>query len=80
WADSFRDNAEAWFDRQMWALEDFDITVTFCFTPEHRGMQPHHTSPPLVDEEFADFCTRMLRRYWRAGGGFAPVSLPTAPG
>ena len=68
WADSFRPNAEAWFDRQMRALEDFDVTVTFCFTPEHRGLQPHHTSPPLVEEEFAEFCCRALRRYWRAGG------------
>jgi beta-xylosidase len=72
WADSFRPNADAWFDRQMRALEDFDVTVTFCFTPEHRGLQPHHTSPPLVEEEFAEFCCRMLRRYWRAGAGFAP--------
>ncbi len=78
WADSFRPNAEAWFDRQMRALEDFDVTVTFCFTPEHRGLQPHHTSPPLVEEEFAEFCCRMLRRYWRAGGGFAPLRLPTS--
>jgi beta-xylosidase len=68
WADSFRPNADAWFDRQMRALEDFDITVTFCFTPEHRGLQPHHTSPPLVEEEFAEFCCQTLRRYWRAGG------------
>jgi beta-xylosidase len=68
WADSFRPNAEAWFDRQMRALEHFDITVTFCFTPEHRGLQPHHTSPPLVEEEFTEFCFRTLRRYWHAGG------------
>jgi len=68
WADSFRPNAEAWFDRQMRALEHFDITVTFCFTPEHRGLQPHHTSPPLVEEEFTEFCRRTLRRYWHAGG------------
>jgi beta-xylosidase len=72
WADSFRPNAEAWFDRQMRLLERFDITVTFCFTPEHRGIEPHHTSPPLVEEEFAEFCCRMVRRYWRAGAGFAP--------
>jgi hypothetical protein len=26
----------------------------------------------LVDEEFAEFCATMLRRYWRAGAGFAP--------
>jgi beta-xylosidase len=63
WADSFRPNAERWFDRQMTALEDFDVTLTFCFTPEHRGMQPHHTSPPVDPREFADFCAAMVRRY-----------------
>ncbi len=63
WADSFRPNADAWFDRQMEALAEFDVTVTFCFTPEHRGEQPHHTSPPLVLEEYAEFCARMVRRY-----------------
>ncbi|MBZ9967285.1 beta-xylosidase [Mesorhizobium sp. BR1-1-2] len=63
WADSFRPNALDWFDRQMEALADFDVTVTFCFTPEHRGMMPHHTSPPLVPEEFAEFCAAMIRRY-----------------
>jgi beta-xylosidase len=68
WADSFRPDSDVWFDRQMRALEDFDITVTFCFTPEHRGLQPHHTSPPLVEEEFAEFCCQTLQRYWRAGG------------
>ncbi|MES2712375.1 MAG: beta-xylosidase [Pseudomonadota bacterium] len=63
WADSFRPDALAWFDRQMDALRDFDVTVTFCFTPEHRGLEPHHTSPPLVAEEFAEFCGAMVRRY-----------------
>ena len=63
WADSFRPNALDWFDRQMEALADFDVTVTFCFTPEHRGIAPHHTSPPLVKEEFAEFCAAMIRRY-----------------
>lgn len=63
WADSFRPNALAWFDRQMQALADFDVTLTFCFTPEHRGIAPHHTSPPLVEEEFAEFCASMVRRY-----------------
>jgi len=63
WADSFRPNALDWFDRQMEALADFDVTVTFCFTPEHRGIAPHHTSPPQVKEEFAEFCASMIRRY-----------------
>ena len=30
----------------MRALEPFDVTVTFCFTPEQCGVTPHHTSPP----------------------------------
>jgi beta-xylosidase len=47
----------------MAALEEFDVTLTFCFTPEHRGIQPHHTSPPLDPDEYADFCARMIRRY-----------------
>ncbi len=63
WADSFRPNAEAWFDRQMMALDGFETTVTFCFTPEHRGILPNHTSPPREPLEFADFCARMVRRY-----------------
>ena len=75
WADSFRPNAEAWFDRMIRALDPFEVTVTFCFTPEERGLAPHHTSPPLVDEEFAEFCARMLRRYWRAGAAYAPLTV-----
>ncbi len=65
WADSLRPNAEQWFDRQMRALEPFDVTLTYCFTPESRGIAPHHTSPPLDPAEFADFCARMTRRYAR---------------
>lgn len=65
WADSHRPSALAWFDRQMKALEDFEVTVTFCFTPESCGKRPHHTSPPRRPEEFADFCARMVRRYAR---------------
>ncbi|HEV2557561.1 MAG TPA: beta-xylosidase [Microvirga sp.] len=72
WADSFRPNAMDWFDRQMEALADFDVTVTFCFTPEHRGIQPHHTSAPQVNEEFAEFCAKMIRRYAPASSGVAP--------
>src|SRR4051794_3829113 len=55
WADSFGPDADRWFDRQMRALDDFEVTITFCFTPEHRGMGPHHTSPPQQAEEFAEF-------------------------
>ncbi|HZY17913.1 MAG TPA: beta-xylosidase [Ramlibacter sp.] len=77
WADSFRPNADAWFDRQMLALDEFDVTLTFCFTPEHRGLQPHHTSAPQVPQEYAEFCARMVRRYAPAQGAAvdaAPVA------
>ena len=63
WADSFRPNALDWFDRQMDALGDFEVTVTFCFTPEHRGIAPHHSSAPIDPREFADFCAAMTERY-----------------
>jgi beta-xylosidase len=63
WADSFRPDADAWFDRQMKLLEPFDLTVTFCFTPEAHGIKPHHTSPPREPEHFAEFCGRMVKRY-----------------
>ncbi|TXN02771.1 beta-xylosidase [Methylobacterium sp. WL64] len=69
WADSFRPNALDWFDRQMNALRDFDVTVTFCFTPEHRGIAPHHTSAPQEPAEFAAFCADMVRRYAPARAG-----------
>jgi beta-xylosidase len=65
WADSHRPGAEEWFDRQMKALEPFELTLTYCFTPEACGTRPHHTSPPQRPEEYADFCARMTRRYTR---------------
>jgi len=63
WADSFRENAVAWFDRQMSALEEFATTMTLCFTPEHLGVAPHYTSPPKDPKTFADFAEWAVRRY-----------------
>jgi beta-xylosidase len=63
WADYLRPDAQQWFDKMMKALDEFDLTVTFCFTPESKGIQPHHTSAPQKIEEFADFCVEMMRRY-----------------
>jgi beta-xylosidase len=63
WADWLRPNAIEWFDRMVEALDDFDVIATLCFTPESRGKQPHHTSPPLVPEEFAEFAEQMVERY-----------------
>ena len=63
WADVFRPNAEAWFDRQMGALAEFDTTMTLCFTPEHLGVAQHYTSPPRNVEDFAEFAAWAVGRY-----------------
>jgi beta-xylosidase len=63
WADWYRENAEAWFDRQMQALEPFSTTLTLCFTPEHMGVAPHYTSPPRRAEDFAEFAVWAVRKY-----------------
>jgi beta-xylosidase len=65
WADSHRSGADAWFDRQMLALEPYELTLTYCFTPESCGRRPYHTSPPERPAEYAEFCARMTRRYAR---------------
>jgi beta-xylosidase len=63
WADWHRPNATDWFDRQMKAIEEFDTTLTLCFTPPSRGKRSCHTSPPQVLEEFAWFATEIVKRY-----------------
>jgi len=45
------------------ALNEFTTTVTLCFTPEHLGLQPHHTSPPKNPQLFAEFAEWAVRRY-----------------
>jgi beta-xylosidase len=71
WADLFRPGAEAWFDRQMQALEPFTTTLTLCFTPEHLGIAPHYTSPPKDVNNFAEFALWAVRKY-------APAHRPSA--
>jgi len=63
WADSFRPHAQSWFDYQMNALQDFSLTLTLCFTPEHLGLNNHHTSPPQSPQDFADFAVWAVNRY-----------------
>jgi beta-xylosidase len=63
WADSLRPDALRWFDRLMRALDEFAVTVTFCFTPESHGVRRHHTSAPRDLAAFATFCAQMSRRY-----------------
>jgi beta-xylosidase len=74
WADGLRPGAERWFDRLMSALDEFSVTVTFCFTPEVLGVLPHHTSAPRNLNEYADFCASMIRRYASRATEPAPTS------
>lgn len=71
WADSFRPDAADWFDRQAEALSPFETMVTFCFTPDHLGLQPHHSSAAREPQGFADFCGWAIERY-------APAALGTS--
>ncbi len=63
WADSYRENATAWFDRQMKVLAPFQVSLTLCFTPEDLGLEAHHTSPPKDPNTFAHFAEWAVRRY-----------------
>lgn len=63
WSDWLRPGADKWFDRLMGRLDEFNLTVTFCFTPEEEGILPHHTSAPRNIEAYADFCAEMMKRY-----------------
>jgi hypothetical protein len=47
----------------MKALEDFDVTVTLCFTPPSRGKKPCHTSVPVDLEEFGWFAQQVVKKY-----------------
>lgn len=63
WADSHIPGAWEWFDRQMKALERFNVLLTLCFTPPSRGKRPDHTSPPCDAGEYAYFCREVVTRY-----------------
>jgi len=63
WADWHRPNAVNWFDRQMKALADFDLTLTLCYTPPSLGKSEHYASPPRDSEEFSYFTEQVIRRY-----------------
>ena len=67
WADAFRPDAEAWFDRVFTALAPFDVAMTLCFTPGHLGLEDHHTSPPRNIEDFAEFAAWGVARYASPG-------------
>lgn len=76
WADWHRPNALEWFDRQMRAIQGFDVTITLCFTPPSLGREPKCTSPPVDLSGFAKFATAVVSRYC---GDSKPISSPLEP-
>jgi len=71
WADWYRPGAAAWFDRQMAALREFQVTLTLCYTPASMGLEPHYAAPPRPEfhGEFARFAAWAAERY-------APANRP----
>jgi hypothetical protein len=47
----------------MSAVDEFDVTMTLCFTPEHLGVEHHYASPPRNPQDFADFASWAVDRY-----------------
>ena len=62
WADSFRPDALDWFDRQMEALETFDVTRDFLL---HAGA-PRHRAAPHQPAARCRGVRRVLRAAWSA--------------
>lgn len=79
WADSFRPDATRWFDRQMEALDPFRVSLTLCFTPEHLGLEQHHTSPPKDPHQFAEFAAWAVSRYAPALATVSPSPSTSSP-
>ena len=79
WADSFRPRRRGVVRSPDGGARGVRCHVTFCFTPEHRGIAPHHTSPPVAIGEFAEFCARMVRRYAPGLTVHAPQIEAAAP-
>jgi len=80
WADSYRPGAEQWFDHQMKSLQQFTVTMTLCFTPEHLGEAQHHTSPPKNPADFADFAAWAVARYAPAQSAAMPLATMESAG
>jgi hypothetical protein len=61
----------------MSALQEFTVTLTLCFTPEHLGEAKHHTSPPHRAGDFADFAEWAVARYAAPAGSRAQSAVST---
>lgn len=74
WADWYREDALKWFDYQMSLLDEFETTITLCFTPPSCGKVANITSPPRDIGEFANFAKEVVERYV-LHKGWSPVKV-----
>jgi len=51
----------------MCAIDESDVTVTFCNTPDSRGLRLDSTSPPQNPDELTEFRGPMIQRHCAAG-------------
>ena len=63
WADFVRPDGEAWYRRQMAALEGLDVLVCVNFTPPSVSKGNACNTPPRRLEDFADWVGQILRLY-----------------
>ena len=63
WADFVRPDGEAWYRRQMAALEGLDVLVCVNFTPPSVSKGNACNSPPRRLGDFADWVAQILRLY-----------------
>jgi beta-xylosidase len=61
WADYLRPNADQWFDHMMNALHEFDLTITFCFTPESKGQKEFSRTIPGPRKSLTNMRNSALR-------------------
>jgi hypothetical protein len=64
----------------MKRLQQFTVTMTLCFTPEHLGEAQHHTSPPRNPADFADFAAWAVARYAPAQSAPTPLAAMESAG
>ena len=76
WADYVRPGGKAWYDRQMRALEEFEVLLSIWHTPPSASEAGTCNSPPRRLRDYADFIDLVINQY---GGAFSHLELWNEP-
>src|SRR5688572_10203543 len=63
WADYVRPGGKAWYDRQMRALEEFEVLLSIWHVPPSVSEAGTCNSPPRPLRDFADFVDQVITEY-----------------